>query len=120
MENKIKVLYIPADGEATVREIGNHLLDMWDLVGGYIEVVRPFNDDVALVCNEEGRIVRGMQPNLVVNGQVIVGDVFICRTELGPEGEEFASLTDEQIEKYSNMFTVDNRSFQLLIAMLKQ
>lgn len=119
MENKIKVLYIPVYGEATVREIGNHLLDMWDLVGGYIEVVRPFDDDVALVCNEEGRI-DGLQPNLVVNGEVIVGDVFLCRTELGPDGEEFASLTDEQIEKYSNLFTEDNRSFQLLIAMLKQ
>jgi len=119
MENKIKVLYIPADGEATAREIGNHLLDMWDLVGGYIEVVRPFDDDVALVCNEEGKI-DGLQPNLVVNGEVIVGNVFLCRTELGPEGEEFASLTDEQVEWYKHEFSTDNRAVQLVLAALRQ
>lgn len=76
------------------------------IVGGYIQAIYPFDDEVALVCNEEGVL-----HNLPVNRNVkfdgggntfILGDFFIIGAPV--DKEDFASLTDEQAKKYLNMF----------------
>ena len=50
----MKVLVVEPLKECYAKEIGG-LEEMQALVGGYIQAVYPFEDPVAVVCNEEGK-----------------------------------------------------------------
>lgn len=93
-----------------VMEIGSDLKDLQEFVGGYIEV--PFispalrDRNIVMVVNEEA-VLQELEPTLALvrNGQVVgclQGQLFFCSTE----GEDFASLNDEQIK-----FIMDNIVF---------
>ena len=84
-----------------------HTLDaMQKQVGGYIQAIYPYEDFVAIVCNEEGKLL-GMEPNKAIRDldsreiiDIICGPFFIC----GLSEDDFCSLTEEQIAKYSALF----------------
>lgn len=84
-----------------------HTLEaMQEKVGGYIQAIYPYEDPVAIICNEEGKLM-GMEPNRAVRDQdtneitdIICGTFFIC----GLGEEDFCSLTEEQATKYSTLF----------------
>ena len=86
-------------------EISHTLEAMQAVVGGYIQAIYPYEDMVAIVCNGEGKLL-GMVPNRAVRNDeddivdIISGTFFIC----GLTAEDFCSLTEKQIEKYSKMF----------------
>lgn len=88
-----------------VKEIGEELEDLQHEVGGYIEVIYPFEDEVAIICNEEGK-VNGLELNRAMRGDdgeiydIIAGKFLV----VGLTEENFGSLTLEQITKYSEMF----------------
>ena len=88
-------------------EIGDSLEDMQTVVGGHIQAVYPFEEPVALVCNEEGKCL-GLPLNRVLRldtGEiydVIAGAFFLCAAP--PDSDRFASLTEEQIARYSERF----------------
>ncbi len=100
----MKVLVVEPLKECYTKEI-NGLKEMQALVGGYIQAVYPFEDPVAVVCNEEGKNL-GLpfnRPLLDEHGlpyDIICGTFFVA----GLGAEDFASLTDEQIQKYKAMF----------------
>ena len=115
MTNTIKAIKVTADSIEVV-EIENTLEALQNVVKGWIEVVPlmesnwydvSFKDDpqcaLTIVCNEEGKFQR-LNPTIALgtygtHGQpipydVVMGDALIMATS----GEDFASLTDEQIE----------------------
>lgn len=51
----MKILVIKPYQKPEVAEIDHTLEAMQAVVGGYIEAVYPFDDEVALVVNEEGK-----------------------------------------------------------------
>lgn len=55
-EDKIKVLLVEPEQTPREFEIENTLEVQQQLVGGWIQAVYPWEDPVALVCNEEGKI----------------------------------------------------------------
>ena len=59
MSDKIRVLVVEPMKPCEVREISG-LDDMQAIVGGHIEAVYPFQDAIALVCNEEGKNLRNV------------------------------------------------------------
>lgn len=88
--------------------IDNTLPAMQAVVGGLIQAVYPFEEPVALVCNEEGKLLP-LLPNRTLRhpetGQiydVVYGDFFLCSTP--PDSENFESLSPEQISKYTEYF----------------
>ena len=94
-EAVIKILKVEPDKAPQVIEIPNKLEEMQKIVGGYIEVF-PLADDVAIVCNEEGKI-NGLKPNrpIYYDGKIvdiIVGTFFIAGDDISIG--EFVSLTD--------------------------
>ena len=104
---KINVLFISPGKHAEMREIGETLEDMQKAVGGYIEEYMPFEDDVALVCNEEGKMLglplnRGITDEKGQLQDIIAGDFFICYAPL--ESEKFLSLPPDLEEKYKEKF----------------
>lgn len=75
-------------------------LEIWqEIVGGYIEVVN-LTDTILIVCNEEGKI-KGLDINFAWHHDIIVGTVCF----VGEDGEEFRSLTDNEIESIINCFS---------------
>lgn len=86
---------------ARTAEIDASLAGMQKTVGGLIEPFYPFEEQVCIVCNEESKI-NGMRPNRSVKNDdgvmvdFIFGPAFICDCR----GENLASLSDEQIDRY--------------------
>lgn len=108
MDNKpdlIQVVLCEPGKEARIATISNTLPSLQQIVGGYIEAVYPFDDPVAIICNEEGKI-NGLELNRALrdeNGKVydiLVGTFLI----VGLGEEDFASLAPEHLEKYRNLF----------------
>lgn len=73
--------------------IDNDLAEFQKYVDGYIETV-PLagTPGILLIVNEEGKL-RGMQPNIINGGDVLVGPVMAVRAG----SEDFISLTDDDI-----------------------
>ena len=75
-----------------VTEIKDELDVLQGIVGGLIECIS-IGNNIDMVCNEEGKLI-GLEPHLMVNNDIICGDVFF----VGVDGADFVSLTDEQID----------------------
>ena len=52
----MKVLVVEPEKEPYVKEISSGLSSLQKEVGGFIEAVYPFEDPVAIICNEEGKL----------------------------------------------------------------
>lgn len=105
-DNPLKILVVEPRKQPYVQEIDGSLASMQKLVGGTIQAVYPFDDAVALICNDEGKL-----PNLPYNRFLYDKnhqpyDV-ICGTFLvvGVGAEDFQSLTAQQIRKYHEMYS---------------
>lgn len=105
--SKLKVVFVQPMRTAKVIEIDNELDAMQKLVGGSIEEYMPFKEDVAIVCNEEGKL-RELEPNRVVydeHGQlreVICGDFFLCYAPL--DSDSYLSMPEDLKQKYEETF----------------
>lgn len=105
----MKVLVVEAGRQPMVKEMEGSLRSMQEVVGGYIQAVYPWNEEVALVCNEEGKI-NGLALNRPLyddRGQladIIAGTFFICSAPM--DSDTFQSLSNEQIERYSILFSL--------------
>lgn len=67
-DGKISVLLVEPNKYPKMIEIDDTLEAMQEVVGGDIEEYMPFEDEVAIICNEEGKIT-GMVPNRAVYGE---------------------------------------------------
>ena len=102
---KLDVLLIEPGQYARMTTIDAGLKSLQKTVGGDIEAAYFFDDPVALVCQEEGKI-NGSELNRAVrdaDGEIldlIAGKFFIC----GLGEEDFASLPEGLKKKYEDMF----------------
>lgn len=64
-ELKLSVLLVEPGKRPKIIEIHDTLKAMQDIVGGDIEVYQPFDDEVAIICNEEGKM-NGLPLNRAV------------------------------------------------------
>lgn len=74
-----------------VIEIENELSALQEAVEGYIQAV-PLAADACIICNEEGKLI-GLPYNTRILNEIFVGNILF----VGVAGEEFCSLTNEQI-----------------------
>ena len=103
----MRVLVVEPGHRPEVKEINDSLKEMQGIVGGYIQSICPFEEPVALVCNDEGKLMdlpanRGLRDE---NGQIydiVFGTFFLCGAPA--DSDHFTSLTPEQIEQYRKMF----------------
>lgn len=111
-DTKIKVLFIEPHKYPRVIDLNDTLEDMQKLVGGDIEEYMPFDDDVAIVCNEEGKL-NGEELNRAIYGDdgrlldIIAGKFFICYAPI--ESERFLSMPDDLLKKYEKLFKYPER-----------
>ena len=114
--DKISVLLIQPDKRPKMVEINSDLEAMQAVVGGDIEEYMPFEDDAAIICNEEGKMTGLPLNRAIYNGQthemldIVAGDFFIVYAPI--ESEKFLSLPKEMADKYANMFKNPERFFR--------
>ncbi len=87
--------YLPYEKEI------NGLSEMQATVGGYIQAIYPYEDPVAIVCDEEG-LLKDYDFNRSVEGGYggVFGTFFIC----GLSEDSFCSLSPEQMKHYKEKF----------------
>ena len=73
-ESKITVLVIEPGKKPKLTEIGSSLEEMQAVVGGDIEEYMPFDDDVAIICNEEGKMI-GLPLNRAIYSEPTITDM---------------------------------------------
>ena len=104
-EDKIRVVLLEPNKMAKAAEIESSLEAMQRVVQGDIQAIYPFEEEVCIVCNEEGKL-RGLPINRVLDMgshiEVINGPCFI----VGVGTEDFKSLSHRQAEKYRRLFTI--------------
>ena len=54
----MRVIVVEPKKKPEVREIGDSLESMQKIVGGSIEAIYPSEEPVALICNEEGKLLN--------------------------------------------------------------
>ena len=104
----MKILLIEPGKVPRSLEIDPSLESMQKLVGGPIQAVYPFEELVALICHEEGKLL-GLPLNRALRSpetgeiyDIIAGPFFLCSAP--PDSDHFESLTDEQLERYTKRF----------------
>ena len=70
-------------------------------VGGFFEIVY-MEEDVALCCNEEGKL-NGMPMNRRVGDDIICGPFFLVGLDRENEGV-FCSLSEDKVSEYAERF----------------
>ena len=101
----MRVLVVEPEKEPYAKEIGSGLSSLQKEVGGYIEAVYPFEDPVAIICNEEGKL-EGLPLNRALRDEdghvydIIAGTFLIA----GLSEDNFCSLNDAQLEKFSVLY----------------
>ena len=106
MDNeKIKVLVVEPCEMPYAKEIDSGLASLQKEVGGYIQAVYPWEDAVTLICDEEAKLT-GKELNRTLrddDGHIydVVAGTFLI-TGLGEDN--FSSLTEEQMKKFTEHF----------------
>ena len=86
-------------------QIGDDLQSMQAAVGGYIQAVYPYEEPVALICNEDGKLNR-LPLNRALRDSdgdiydIIAGNFFIA----GLGQSDFADLPRELAEQFAERF----------------
>ena len=98
----MKILKIEPGKSPVEMEIDGSLESMQKTVGGYLQAIYPFEDEIALVCDDESKLKSDTEWNRVLpeTGDIIKGTFFI--TGLG--AEDFTDLSPELMKKYKQRF----------------
>ena len=97
--NLMKVVYVEPNKVPFITEIEHTLEAEQKAVKGLIEPVYFTDDNVCLICNEEGKLI-GMEGNRRIGSSIIAGPFFVC----GLTEDDFRGLTDEEVERYMEVF----------------
>lgn len=96
----MRVLIVEPGKHPIKADIPHTLQSLQQTVGGTIQAIYPWDDPVALVCDEEGLLKQREFNRCIAPDVSIFGTFFIC----GLGEEDFADLTDDLMDKYAAMF----------------
>ena len=101
----MNVLLVQPNAYPKKISVGTELEDLQAMVGGDIEVTYPFEDEVAIILNESGKI-NGLPLNRAIYTEdgdmqdIYAGDFLV----VGLTEDDFGSLTSEQMQKFEEKF----------------
>lgn len=105
----MQVVIVGPKKKPVVQNIDSSLASMQQIVGGTIQAVYPFEEPVALICNDEGKLLR-LPLNRALrdsNGAIydlVAGTFFLCAAPA--DNDRFEGLSDEQAQAYLERFAV--------------
>ena len=103
----MQVIVVEPKKKPTAQDIGSDLESMQKIVSGSIQAVYPFDEPVALICNEEGKLLnlplnRALRDDVGNVYDIISGTFFLCAAP--PDSDRFAGLTDQQVKTFMERF----------------
>ena len=105
----MQVVVVEPKKKPMVQDIDAGLESMRKIVGGSIQAIYPFDEPVALICNEEGKLLdlplnRALRDDVGNVYDIISGTFFVCAAP--PDSDHFAGLTDQQVKTYMERFAM--------------
>lgn len=113
-KQQMTVLLIEPEARPKEVTIDAGLESLQKAVGGWIEAIYPFEDPVALIVNEEGKL-DGLPLNRALRHQdgeiydIMAGNILV----VGLGDEDFKSLSPKLMSKYKEMFHQPEAFFQM-------
>ena len=103
----MQVVVVEPEKKPIVQDIDAGLESMQKMVGGSIQAIYPFEEPVALIANEEGKLLnlplnRALRDDEGNVYDIISGTFFVCAAP--PDSDRFAGLTDQQVKTYIERF----------------
>ena len=105
----MQVVIVEPEKKPVVQNIDDTLTSMQQIVGGTIQAVYPFEEPVALICNDEGKLLnlplnRALRDSNGAIYDIVAGTFFLCAAPT--DKDNFASLTEEQVQTCLKRFAV--------------
>ena len=105
----MRVIVVEPKKKPMVQDISSDLESMQKIVGGPIQAIYPFGEPVALICNEEGKLLnlplnRALRDDAGNVYDIISGTFFLCAAP--PDSDHFAGLIDQQVKTYLEQFSM--------------
>lgn len=110
-EDKMRVLMVEPGKRAYEKIIGTTLDDMYAALDcDCIQGVYPYDDAIAIVCDDEGKLKRSKPNRAIYNSDgkvedIICGKFFVCDCST----QNFRSLSDDMMQKYKKQFLLPER-----------
>ncbi|WMJ22888.1 DUF3846 domain-containing protein [Paludicola sp. MB14-C6] len=113
-QDTMKVVVVKPNKKAEIIEIDSSLESLQAIVGGHIEALYPYNEEVAIVCNEEGKLEQLPLNRAIYSDDnemidILAGNFFIC----GLGEDDFKSLSEEQLKRYQIRFQYPERFIKI-------
>ena len=113
----MKILKLEPNEAPVEGEMEGSLASMQSVVGGRIQAVFPFPEEVVLICNEEGKLM-GLPYNRALRHEetdeaydIICGTCFLCGAPA--DCDNFTDLTPEQMQKYMEYYRQPERFLKI-------
>ena len=105
----MQVVIVESKKKPVVQSIDDTLASMQQIVGGSIQAVYPFEEPVALICNDEGKLLnlplnRALRDGNGAIYDIVAGTFFLCAVPI--DSDRFEGLTEEQAQAYVEHFAV--------------
>ena len=112
----MQVVIVEPRKKPMVQNIDDGLEAMQKIVGGTIQATYPFEEPIALICNDEGKFLnlplnRAMRDSTGYVYDIVTGTFFLCAAPA--DNDSFASLTEEQIQTCLKRFAVPEQFIQV-------
>lgn len=103
----LTVLVVEPGKQPCVKRIDGSLSSMQVVVGDFIQAIYSWQDEVALVCNDEGKLNCLPLNRFLLDDKgdlvdVIAGLFFLCLAPM--DSDSFEDLSDDLVDKYRQMF----------------
>ena len=106
----MQVVIVEPKKKPTVQNIDDGLEAMQKIVGGTIQAIYPFDEPIALICNDEGKFLN-LRDNAGCVYDIVAGTFFLCAAPT--DKDNFASLTEEQTQTCLKRFAVPEQFIQV-------
>ena len=103
----MKILLVEPGKKPVLKEVDGSLKSMQEIVGGTIQALYPFEEPVALICNDEGKLL-GLPLNRALRDEsghiydVVAGMFFLCGVPADSDCLE--SIPEGLVGRYQKMF----------------
>ena len=96
----MQVVIVEPKKKPTVQNIDDGFEAMQKIVGGTIQAIYPFEEPIALICNDEGKLLnlplnRALRDSDGRVYDIVAGTFFLCGATAS--SDRFDSLTEEQL-----------------------
>ena len=108
----MQIVIVEPKKKPTVQDINDGLEAMQKIVGGTIQAVYPFDEPVALICNDEGKLLnlplnRALRDSDGRVYDIVAGTFFLCGATAS--SDRFDSLTEEQVQHLLERFSASEQ-----------